>query len=166
MIVWGKIYKSKYNHCLSYYWTKETRKTILLWCFKMLFIQRIRNKIYRMMSLNIINYLKTRLRSFLKCWKSSYHSKLVTMRKHTSNKTFQGYIFLFVIQFERWQMFRFSYDKMFLFLLTFYLSSVRYRLISSIQYSLLYLKILCRVRYRYFAIWNVFKEYGLHLYRH
>ena len=123
-------------------------------------------KIYITICLNIINYLKPRLRSFLKCWKSSYHSKLVTMRKHTSNKTFQGYIFLFVIQFERWQMFRFSYDKMFLFLLTFYLSSVRYRLISSIQYSLLYLKIFCRVRYRYPAIWNDFKEYGLHLYRH
>ena len=64
MIVWGKIYKSKYNHCLSYYWTKETRKNILLWCLEMLSIWNIKNEIYRMMSSNIINYLKSRLRSF------------------------------------------------------------------------------------------------------
>ena len=106
---------------------------------------------------NIINYLKTRLRSFLKCWKSSYHSKLVTMRKHTSNKTFQGYIFLFVIQFERWQMFRFSscHRNVFVSFSIFEFRSLSIDFIA--EWSLLYFKTILSIE-------DNLKKYRLHFY--
>lgn len=69
------------------------------------------------------NMLKIIL-SFKTCYNAKTHPT-----KHTSNKTFfQGYIFLFVIQFERWQMFCISYHKTFLFL---FFSFIAFNLFSS-----------------------------------